>query len=315
MTPAPTSSPVGIVSKGGKQTKASEGSVKSKAPKGAIWGKSPKGSMESKVPKGAKWGKSPKGLKGYATSAPTASPVDNFELAIHLIETTLDIKGESGDIDEVALQTVTEEYTLAAFKSALTSANVKIVTVTTERRLATMKYIIAITVKYEKTSEKEDATYVKEALKEQVFTALEEDAYVAEVQADESIGATTTGVIVVATPNPAPKTPPTFTPTLPPTTSTTGPQTPAPVTAAPVMPSPTEAPVTPIPTQAPTFKPTVSLTVDDHSDDHTHTPTLDLQNHCPGGNTHTPTVDGQSDDHTHTHTADDHTHTPTVDDH
>ena len=247
---------------------------------------------------------------GAATFTTTSPPVDTVELSLLSLGMNLDITDGSGETDEVALQT--------------------------------------------------------EALNEQAFAAYEGDAFVAAIQANESIGATVTGVIVVAAPTPAPTIPPTLKPTLP----STGNPTFAPVTAAPVTPSPTKAPitsyltntptlsptdmpsimptvgptyeptippvspyptnaptslptdilsqspsampsdapntptlsptampsvfptvsstneqtilpVTPSPTKVPTFKPTIALTANDHSDDHTHTPTLDTPTRAP----------------------------------
>ena len=231
--------------------------------------------------KGVKKPKAPKSSKRGNESV----EMETVELTLSPLEMTLDIADGSGEIDEVALQAVAEEYVLAALKSALPSANVNsvIVTITAVtsrlrgkiRRLAIMNYIIVITVVYEQIIEGEDTTSVEEALREQAFAAFKDDAFVDAVQADESIGATVTGIIVVVAPTPAPTAPVTPSPTNTPTLSPTA----VPSTKPTVSPTsePTISPFMLPPTNAPTFKP---------SDKYTHTPTLNLHIH-----THTPTLD------------------------
>ena len=328
-----------IVLKGGK----------AKAPKSAKWEKKTKGPVELKASKSAEWGKKSKKSVGME---PTPAPIDTIQLTAPPLEITLDIADGSGEINEGALQTISEEYALVALKSALPSANVKSVTVTITKatsrrrwaslRLATTKYIISITVLYEQTSEGEDAASFEEAIKEQIIIAFEGDAFIAALQEDESIGATVTGAIVAPAPTPAPTTPPTFMIILTPTPSPTSDDHSDDHTHTPTADDHsddhTHTPTADDHSDDHTHTPTVddhsddhtpTPTVDDHSDDHTHTPTADDHSddhtHTPttddhsDDNTHTPTVDDHSDDHTHTPTvddhSDDHTHTPTVDDH
>ena len=163
------------------------------------------------APKKPKASKSKKGVK------PTApEPVVIIELSLPPLDLTLETTDGSGEINEAALQTIAEEYTLAAIESALPSAKVKSITITTTavtssrrrtmRRLETFQYNITGTVEYDGTS------VSGEDLEQELSNAFEGDgrfAFITTVQqAGSTIGATVTGNFVGTTPTPAPMTAP-----------------------------------------------------------------------------------------------------------
>ena len=94
--------------------------------------------------------------KGVKPTAP--EPVVVIKLSLPALDLTLDTADGSGENNEAALQTIAEEYALAAIESALSSVQVKSITVTitedtsrrrrTMRRLEAFKYIITVTVEY-----------------------------------------------------------------------------------------------------------------------------------------------------------------------
>ena len=97
-----------------------------------------------KAPKKPEASKSKKGVKPT-----TPEPVVIVKVSLPPLYLTLKTTDGSGEINEAALQTIAEEYALAAIESALLSAKVKSITVTittvtslrkrTMRRLETFK--------------------------------------------------------------------------------------------------------------------------------------------------------------------------------
>ena len=127
-----------------------------------------------------------------------------------------------------SLQSVIEVYIIAYIKIFITSSNVMKVTSTitsfpstqqwTNRKLAILKCVILIMIKYKDTPEDKEPTSVENMLSSHVSTYLGKDAFFVVLQKDDLIRVTVTGVVVVCDLTPAPtpvlKPNPTFPPTL-----------------------------------------------------------------------------------------------------
>ena len=155
-----------------------------------------------------------KGVKGNKGAEPTmvtvGPPAVILDLTMPPLEMTVDVDDGLGEIDEAALKAFTEGYVLETLKTVLPGTNMKNITVTitavpyarrssmtTTRTLATVKYIIDITVEYEQMSA---PTAIEEDLNAVVSAAFKGCGFLTAVQEDESIGATVKERVVVAAP-------------------------------------------------------------------------------------------------------------------
>ena len=128
----------------------------------------------------------------------------------------------------------------------------------TNRKLAILKCVILIMIKYKDTPEDKEPTSVENMLSSQVSTYPGKDAFFVVLQKDDPIRVTVTGVVVVCDLTPAPTPvltpnptfPPMLWPNMPPTSSTT---------TSLVKYPPTDAPTSKT-THTPTFSPTEKLT-------------------------------------------------------